>query len=145
MKVLVAVEPSESADRVTDAADRLFADADRIVLTVADSQAPVVFDPLGIAPMAVTDEPRDGRSACDVAAQVAERLDAIAATRVGDPATAICELAEDEDVDVIVMGAQHGGLFRRLLDPAVLPEVLRRTSRPVLVVPSADRDELRVH
>jgi nucleotide-binding universal stress UspA family protein len=52
----------------------------------------------------------------------------------GDLAEQICAAAERHDDDVIVVRSHHKGLLRRLIDPSVADQVLRGTSRPVLVV-----------
>ena len=52
----------------------------------------------------------------------------------GDPAKAICDAAEECDVDVVVVGSHDKGVLRRLIDPSVAQAVVCGTDRPVLVV-----------
>jgi len=52
----------------------------------------------------------------------------------GDPAGAICDAAEEHDVDAVVVGSHDKGVLRRLLDPSVAQAVVQGTYRPVLVV-----------
>jgi nucleotide-binding universal stress UspA family protein len=56
----------------------------------------------------------------------------------GDAAAEICRAADEHDVDLIVVGTHHRRLLERLLDPSVAHEVVRASTRPVLVI-SADR------
>ena len=51
----------------------------------------------------------------------------------GEPVAAVVEIAEGRDVDLVVVGAHHGGLSRMLLG-SVSRGVLQHSSRPVLVV-----------
>ncbi len=52
-----------------------------------------------------------------------------------DPAQCILSLADEEDVDVIVIGATGHKLMEQLFQPSITARVLRRSRRPVLVVP----------
>lgn len=51
---------------------------------------------------------------------------------IGEPADAIVELAENEDVDLIVMGTHGRSGFSRLLMGSVAEAVVRRAPCPVL-------------
>ena len=42
--------------------------------------------------------------------------------------------AEDNEVDVIVVGSHDKSVLRRLVDPSVAAGIVRETYRPVLVV-----------
>jgi nucleotide-binding universal stress UspA family protein len=59
-------------------------------------------------------------------------------TSIGDPAAAILEAATSEAVDLIVMGTQGLGGFRKWLVGSTTERLLRRTQVPVLAVPPAD-------
>ncbi|MFC7167407.1 universal stress protein [Halospeciosus flavus] len=61
-------------------------------------------------------------------------ISAVEEVRVGRPHAVIADYAEDEDVDLVVMGS-HGraGVSRAILG-SVTERVLRSTHRPVLVV-----------
>ena len=54
----------------------------------------------------------------------------------GDPSTALVRLADDEDVDLIVMGTHGRTGLTRLLMGSVAEAVMRRASCPVLTVKS---------
>ena len=60
----------------------------------------------------------------------------------GDPVVKILEEAEKLDVDLIVMGSHGHGAIYELLVGSVTEGVLRKTRRPVLVVPS-EREPVR--
>jgi nucleotide-binding universal stress UspA family protein len=59
-------------------------------------------------------------------------------TAVGDAAAAILETADAESVDLIVIGTQGLGGFRKWLLGSTAERVLRRTTVPVLAVPGAE-------
>jgi universal stress protein A len=56
---------------------------------------------------------------------------------VGDPATSICETAENEHADLIVMGTHGRTGLTRLLMGSVAEAVVRRANCPVLTVKQA--------
>ncbi len=61
-------------------------------------------------------------------------------TTVGEPATAILETARADGADLIVMGTQGLGGFRKWLLGSTTERLLRRTHVPVLAVPSPSSD-----
>jgi nucleotide-binding universal stress UspA family protein len=61
-------------------------------------------------------------------------------TTVGEPATAILETARADAADLIVMGTQGLGGFRKWLLGSTAERLLRRTHVPVLAVPSPSSD-----
>jgi nucleotide-binding universal stress UspA family protein len=61
-------------------------------------------------------------------------------TTVGEPATAILEIATADGADLIVMGTQGLGGFRKWLLGSTTERLLRRTHLPVLAVPSPSND-----
>jgi len=52
----------------------------------------------------------------------------------GTPADAIIRLAQERNVDLIVVGSRHKGFFERLVEGSVNQNVLRRAGCDVLVV-----------
>ncbi|MEE9280050.1 MAG: universal stress protein [Myxococcota bacterium] len=66
----------------------------------------------------------------------AEGIQVAALLMPGDPIVKILDEAEKLDVDLIVMGSHGHGAIYELLVGSVTEGVLRRTRRPVLVVPS---------
>ena len=53
---------------------------------------------------------------------------------IGDPATAIVALADERQVDLIVLGAHEGGVFSRLLEGSTGDAVVHRAHTDVLIV-----------
>ena len=53
----------------------------------------------------------------------------------GDPVAQIRQIADDESIDVVVVGSGSGGWWQHLFDPSVSKAILRHADRPVLVVP----------
>jgi nucleotide-binding universal stress UspA family protein len=56
----------------------------------------------------------------------------------GDAAEEICQAAEREGVDLICVGSKRRGLLEKVVLGSVAESVLRRTSRPVLIVRDPD-------
>ena len=61
-------------------------------------------------------------------------IDAESVTATGDPASAIAKLAEERDVDLVVIGTRELGTMRRLLGQSVSHAVSRRVHCDVLIV-----------
>jgi len=76
----------------------------------------------------------------EFAAQAREEGIEIANTRVeqGDPAHTIVTVAEREGYDLVAMGTHGRSGFAHLLLGSVAEKVVRRSSRPVLTVRTAD-------
>ncbi|QDX40435.1 universal stress protein [Salarchaeum sp. JOR-1] len=70
-----------------------------------------------------------------VADAAAERgIDVAEAVRVGQPHAVVADYAEDEDIDLVVIGSHGRSGVRRALLGSVTERVLRSTRKPVLVV-----------
>jgi len=140
VKILIALDESPISLRAAREAGRLFGDAEYLVVNVTRHAVPwVAAGGFGtVYPIPLT-ELRPSRLDEDEVLALAEHA-GIHASEVlpefGDPATAICEAAEQcvVDVDVVVVGSHDKGVLRRLLDPSVAQAVVRGTDRPVLVV-----------
>jgi nucleotide-binding universal stress UspA family protein len=52
----------------------------------------------------------------------------------GDPKTIVCEVAEEEKADLIIMGSRALGRLRSILENSVSQYVFQLTSRPMLLV-----------
>lgn len=52
----------------------------------------------------------------------------------GHPSTTICQVAEEDHSDIIIVGSHGRGAIDRMLLGSVSQSVLHRTDRPVLVV-----------
>jgi nucleotide-binding universal stress UspA family protein len=62
------------------------------------------------------------------------------ATDFGDPGSLICEKAEDESVDTIILGREGHSTMGELLLGSVSHYVVHHTAVPVTLVPETDRD-----
>ena len=88
--------------------------------------------PEGGTPTGVDRAEADARS---VTAAADLPADAVAIGATGDPVEQIRVAAEDEAIDVIVVGAASGKWWQHFLDPSVSKSVVRHADRPVLIVP----------
>ena len=60
---------------------------------------------------------------------------------IGEPASAIVQLAEERDADLVVVGTREVGVISRVLGQSVSQEIARRIHRDVLIVhPARDRE-----
>jgi nucleotide-binding universal stress UspA family protein len=145
--ILLAVDESDGARRAADFVERLFED-ERVSVTAVNVAAPVrrvapacdviFMSPWPAASRADSAAMEEALGGEEVVAGAAALLQAPEADDVrvvfGEPVSAICRLAEAEDVDLIVVGANERGWLRRLLHRSVSRAVVRRARRPVLVV-----------
>ncbi|MEZ5410080.1 MAG: universal stress protein [Acidimicrobiales bacterium] len=159
-KVLVAIDGSEATHRVVAFVNHFFqgngggGDVEVIGVNVglADTVPPTGFiipdgAMFGMAYPWYYDRPsgewaemaarEDDEARQEAAAVVAESglEDAEALGRLGEPADTIVRVADEQDVDLIVVGDNHRGALQRLLAPSISREVVKRSERPVLVVP----------
>lgn len=140
MRVLVAMDESASSLRAAREAARLFPDynTEFLVLNVARVMVPwLPVAPYGVTGMergwdGTVEEPDEQEVAA--LARAAGIRDPHVLAESGDPVDRICEVAEQYDVDLIVVGGHDKGFLARLLDPSVSAAVVRATYRPVLVV-----------
>jgi nucleotide-binding universal stress UspA family protein len=140
VRVLIALDGNDASQHAARTAVQLLAgtaDVDYLVVSVDDAAAaamtPLAFGqvmPLGPVPAwpppTLAEAPAVDTSEVPASQVLHEQ---------GDPVTQICRAAEEHEVDLIVVGAHHKGLLERLVDPSVVPALLRSTARPVLVVP----------
>jgi len=153
MKVLIALDESPVSIRAAREAVRLFSvsAAEFLVINVATLPAPWVgaagfgqVAPLAVDPQWL-DEVEKSHSHDDEAELMALAADAgvpdaDVMLRSGDAVTQICAAAEEQDVDVIVVGSHNKTALRRLFDPSIAAGVVRDTYRPVLVVSGVPPD-----
>jgi nucleotide-binding universal stress UspA family protein len=138
VRILIALDESLISLRAAREAGRLFGDAEYMVVNVTRHAVPwVAAGAFGtVYPVPLT-ELRPSRLDEDELRTLAEQAGIHAAEvlpEFGDPASAICDAAEEHDVDVVVVGSHDKGVLRRLIDPSVAQAVVRGTDRPVLVV-----------
>ncbi len=141
MKILIALDESTISRRAAREARRLFPDGEFFVVNVSRRTVPwlgagefgMVYPAEAVT---LPEEGIDDEQLTSLAAS-AGIVPADVLTVVGDPAHAICEAADAQDVDVVVVGSHDKGVLRRLIDPSVAQAVVQGTYRPVLVVSGA--------
>ena len=57
----------------------------------------------------------------------------------GNPGHVICKIANEEEVDLIIVGSRGQGTIRRTLMGSVSSYTVHHAHAPVLVVPKQDR------
>ncbi len=141
MKILIALDESPVSARAAREAVRLFSGPDTEFLVINVTRFPLMWAGAGaygmVTPLAMNPAwPDDGATQDNLVerAEAAELPDAEALTPTGDPVRLVCLAAEDNEVDVIVVGSHDKSVLRRLLDPSVAAGIVRDTYRPVLVV-----------
>lgn len=142
MRVLIGLDGSEASHHAARTAVQLLSatpDVDYLVVCVDDA-VPPALTPLAFGQvMPLGPVPAWPPPAMELQAPKVDTSD-VPTDQVlhekGDPVTEICRAAEEHAVDLIVVGAHHKGVLERLVDPSVVPALLRTTTRPVLVVPS---------
>lgn len=65
-----------------------------------------------------------------------------AGIRKGDPADVILEDAEDHDVDIVLMAKRRHSRLEQLLVGSTAQDVLKRATRPTLVLPVRGEEDL---
>ncbi len=132
--ILVCYEERPVAGRVLERVAEIAKAFDAKVIVT--SVAPVIHG-RGLGPYDPVDPVERHEAEVDDAARQLEELglDGIeTVTGVGDPATAIVDLAAARQVDLIVLGAHDGGLWSRMIEGSVGDTVVHRAHTDVLVV-----------
>lgn len=149
MHVMVATDGSEAGGRAAAVAAEVFGpDAHYTVVSVGSAPTYTSISPLGLAPavIAITSDPATLSTealdrAEDAAADAADAIDASEVTVIADiggPGPTIVELAESNDVDVIVVGAHDRGWLSRLAKPSVSSYLVDHAPCHVLVARHTD-------
>jgi len=162
VRVLVAVDEGASSRRAASVAHTLFGDhadywvvnvgapdlvlwrdmplawgASYPVMLMGGAEGEVFGDRVDVGPRGRVDTDNAQlarRTAESVAADVA-LPDVTSLGATGDPAAQIRQVADDHDVDVIVVGWHDTSGWRELFNHSVSKDLLRHAERPVLVVP----------
>ena len=134
-RILVAYDASDSSRRALDRAAEL-ADKFGSELFVTSVTPLMASSPRSTGPIDPTDTPAEhAEELSEAQAQLRERgVDAQVVAATGDPAGAIAMLAEERDVDLVVVGTREPGLVDRILRHSVSAEVARRVHRDLLIV-----------
>ena len=134
--ILICYEERPVAGRVLERAAELAKTFGAKVIVT--SVAPVIgVSPRGTTRIDLADPPeRHAEELRDAAARLAESgvEDVEDVTGIGDPAHKILELADERDVDLIVLGAHDGGALSRFFKGSPGDTVLHKAHTDVLVV-----------
>lgn len=152
-EILVAVDESEASERVRDFVNEFFAGMDVSITAVNVGAGPVAWGPYVTAPggldswgyaatmpasAAATAEVPVAEAARQVAEDTLESSGVRAEDHVvglgGDVAEELRRVAEEREVDLLVVGSNHRSIFERLLSPSVSTGLAKRAPCPVLVV-----------
>jgi nucleotide-binding universal stress UspA family protein len=140
-KVLIALDHTEASAHAARTAVTLFPGATLLAINVAQMPVPWVVEGYGAVYSLPPNWPPPIETLRAALADDCESAGLPAAELIaesGDPAHHICTAADEHGVDVIVVGAHHKGMLRRLVDPSVSLEVIHEAHRPVLVVPEPE-------
>jgi nucleotide-binding universal stress UspA family protein len=132
-KILIGYDGTDSAKRALERASAIARDGDQVGVI---SVAPIVAgSPRSGGPFVPGDTPVEHRAELGEAlGLLRERgIDAFSIEAVGDPGTAICEAAEREGYDTIVVGSRNLGGIKRLLLGSVSERVAHRAKCDVLI------------
>jgi nucleotide-binding universal stress UspA family protein len=132
MRIVLAVKPGTDQPWITDAVARLARQTGASVAVVAVDH--VELERFSPAPRTVFVQ--SARESADLAAQrlTAAGIDADATVRSGRPLEGTLAFAEDQQADLIVVGAStRPAVAERLLGSVPL-ELIKRSARPVLVI-----------
>lgn len=147
LRVLVAVDESATSVHAAKVAGTLFAHEHAEFLMLNVGQVVVPWVPDGVTWGAVATVPSSGWQTFTTGldqhtvhdqAEAAGLEDATVLTDRGDPVDRILAIAEEQDVDVIVVGTHQKSWWGRLLDRSISDGVLHGTDRPVLVIPDPE-------
>lgn len=132
MKILVAYDGSGGARRGLDVVAGLAGHEDAISI-VAVAEGVPLFGYAGALPSPEQEEERQNQLV-EAAMLLSEHgLQSALVKRTGDPATAILDVAREEDVDLIVMGTRGVSAVERWLIGSVSSKVLHHAHCSVLV------------
>ncbi len=147
-KVLVAVDDSEASTRVAEFVNRFFEGLDVEIIAINVGPAPIAPLPFaagftsfdmggGIGPPTIATSQETTASRLQAADDIIDRSPLHEDERVvdmGHPVEVIERAAMELDVDLVVVGTQHKGLFDRFLSGSVAADLARSSVRPVLIV-----------
>ena len=145
MKLLVAVDLSESSETIVEKVEAITKDCPARVWILHNAEPEPDVVEFKVDPLAARDAlaRKFHKEHCRIQ-EMADRLrktgrDATALLVHGPTVETILKEASDLDVDMIVVGTHGGGAMYQLLVGSVSKEVLRRSGYPVLVIPTHKR------
>ncbi len=144
MKAIIATDGSSLSIEAAQAAERLLHPDIEFVLV---SIVPQPEDPLAMAggfegPLIDADEAKEitdasneaGRQAILQTARIIHEPMTARLVTSDDAGGALCRLAEEQEADVLVIGASDKSVLQRLLEGSVMRHVIKHAPCPVLVV-----------
>jgi nucleotide-binding universal stress UspA family protein len=148
--ILVAVDTSEGSRRASEFVDRFFAGMDATIKAVNVARTPpgmATAPPYGAVYTwpwwpGVSEREREAfdealaeeRQAGETVAYTQAPADADIDVVFGEAVDAISAAAEEENADLIVVGANDKGFLERLMTGSVSEDLAREAPRPVLIV-----------
>lgn len=146
-RILVAIDASETSQRVADFVNDFFGDLDVRITAVNVGAVPLTWVPSGIAPGAIfawplaPPLPASAEDHNEIVSDAGQRLidrsgvhDDDRIVEVGNPVDTIIRVALENGVDMIVVGSRHKSLLDRFLTGSVSKELALSAPLPVLVV-----------
>ena len=149
MKVMVAIDGSELAYEAAKRSRSLLAQASEVLVVAVVDEVPlletsgVVGDGVGITTPVVVDEQMHAveeleKYLGEEAKRVVELFPgAKALVERGAPGQTLCDVAAEQQVDVLVIGSHGRGAFKRMFVGSVSEHVIRHAPCPVLVIRAA--------
>jgi nucleotide-binding universal stress UspA family protein len=132
VRILLAYDGSDGARRALDAVLRLAGPTDHVTLVGVAEGVPL-FSHAGTLPSSEQEADRDRELAAAEAALAERGVLVSLVPRDGDPATAILDAAEEEDVELIALGTRGLSTAERWLMGSVSDKVLHHAHCSVLV------------
>ena len=146
MKILVAVDLSDSTQTIVDKVESITEDHSAKLWIVHNAEPPSDVIEFKVDPIAAREalaekfhkEHREIQAIADRLRR--DGLEATALLVHGPTVETILQEAEDLDVDMIVVGSHGHGAMYQLLMGSVTKEILRKSPYPVLMVPTHNRN-----
>jgi len=145
MKLLVAVDLSDATQVIVDKVMELCRKQASKIWIVHNAEPPPDFIEFKVDPLAARESlaikfHKEHSQIQEIADRLREAdLDATALLVHGPTVETILKEASDLDVDMIVVGAHGKGAMHELLVGSVSKGILRKSSHPVLVIPTRRR------
>ncbi len=132
MNIVLAYDGSEGAKRALELLGGLVRAGDRVT-AVGVAEGIPLFGYAGTLPSPEQEQERDSRLAEAEESLTVQGIAVSLEPRVGDPATAILDVAEREEAGLIVLGTRGLGIAERWLIGSVSDKVLHHAHCSVLV------------
>jgi nucleotide-binding universal stress UspA family protein len=134
-RILIAYDDTDSSRRALErGAELAEAFGSEVVIT---SVAPLlVGSPRATGPIDPVDSPAHHMEELEAARGLLKErgIDADLLPATGDPAGAIAMIADERDVDLVIVGTREPDLAERIMRHSVSAEVARRVHRDLLIV-----------